>query len=230
MQEAGFDIIQVYSRTATSASSLGCRLGCEWTDRLEAVRDDGDLYVFAVRDDALPEVIGGMRPNGGTWIHTSGCMPMEVFAGATEQYGVIYPLQTFSKGRTISFASIPLFIEGCSEATSAALRAVAERLSSEVHDLSSAQRRRLHPAAVFACNFTNRMYAVAFRLLEEQGLDGRLLLPLIDETAAKVHALHPTAAQTGPMVRGDVKVMEDHLSMLADETVREIYKAVSGMR
>jgi predicted short-subunit dehydrogenase-like oxidoreductase (DUF2520 family) len=228
MQQAGFPLLQVYSRTAASASALADRIGCGWTDSLAAVRDDAELYIFAVRDEILESVIRWTPPNGGLWVHTAGSMPMNVFAGTTGRFGVFYPMQTFSKGRPVVFASIPIFIEAQAEEDEQALREIAGRLSTAVHVLPSAQRQRLHLAAVFACSFTNRMYAVAFRLLEEQGLDGRLLLPLIDETAAKVHSLPPSQAQTGPAVRHDTAVMEGHLSMLEDTLLQSLYRLVSN--
>jgi hypothetical protein len=83
-------------------------------------------------------------------------------------------------------------------------------------------------AAVFACNFTNHMYALSARLLEKNGLPFDAMLPLIDETARKVHELHPLDAQTGPAVRRDENVMGKHLTMLTDEPeIKEIYKMIS---
>lgn len=230
MQESGVPVVQVFSRTASSAMALASRLGCGWTNDAGKVCGDADLYVFAVRDDALASTVGQIAPNGGLWVHTAGSMSLGVFAGVVKRYGVLYPMQTFSRQRRVSFRNIPVFIEASSKEDGLLLGEIAGRLSEEVHFLSSEQRQQLHLAAVFASSFTNRMYAIAWRLLEAQGLEGRLLLPLIDETAAKVHDLAPAKAQTGPAVRHDAGVMKRHLERLGGEKeLQELYRVVSRM-
>ena len=72
------------------------------------------------------------------------------------------------------------------------------------------------------------MYTVSARLLEEHGLSFDAMLPLIDETARKVHTLHPADAQTGPAVRYDRNVIDKHLALLADHPLyRELYELTS---
>ena len=108
------------------------------------------------------------------------------------------------------------------------LRMVAVRLSPKVYEVTSGQRRYLHLAAVFACNFANHMYALSSHILEKQGIPFEVMLPLIDETAGKVHELSPTQAQTGPAVRYDENVISKHLEMLADEeSLQELYEKIS---
>lgn len=227
MHRVGMTIVQVYSRTMTHASELSGRLNCPWTISLAEIRDDADLYVFSLKDTALEEVIPQVPSNGGLWVHTAGSMPMHVFAGYTERYGVFYPLQTFSKGRDISLEHVPFFLESYREEDLKLLRRAASALSDQVVILSSEKRKKLHLAAVFACNFTNHMYVLAGKILEEEGLSSKLLLSLTDETAAKIHDLSPLAAQTGPAVRYDENVMNKHLEMLGDPIMKEIYKLLS---
>lgn len=89
------------------------------------------------------------------WIHTAGSMPMSVFEGYAGRFGVLYPLQTFSKGRNVNFEVIPFFIEANTEKDADYLKNIASALSENVRFMSSEKRRSLHLAAVFACNFTN---------------------------------------------------------------------------
>lgn len=227
MQKKGLDIVQVYSRTARNAEMLARRLGCRWTVMPEEIDASGDLYVFSLKDTALPEILPRIAPNDGLWVHTAGSLPMAVFAGYAARYGVLYPLQTFSKERAVDFRTIPFFIEAASEADLEVLRGLASLLTTQVEALGSEQRRFLHLAAVFACNFTNHMYALAAGILEEQGLPFDRLLPLIDETAAKVHAMAPRAAQTGPAVRYDRNVLGKHLEMLDSGYGKALYEMIS---
>ena len=230
LQQTGCEVVQVYSRTEASASALGSRLGVPSVTSLETVCLDADVYLVMVKDAALqgliPALVKGRE--AALFVHTAGSMPMEVWKGHAHRYGVIYPMQTFSKEREVDFASVSFFVEANGEAERAILKAMARALSPKVYEATSAQRTSLHMAAVFACNFANHMYSLSARLLEKNGLPFDAMLPLIDETARKVHELHPLAAQTGPAVRGDENVMGKHLDMLMDEPdIKEIYKIIS---
>lgn len=224
----GIEICQVYSPTEAHAEILAERLNCDFVTDPTQIRKDADVYLFALKDQALETVIRAVPANNGLWLHTSGSMPMQVFAGYTERYGVLYPLQTFSKSREISFRGIPLFIECHREEDKNCLEDLARRLSGKVCELSSEKRRSLHLAAVFACNFTNHIYALAEEILAKEGLSRDYLFPLIDETAAKVHELPAQEAQTGPAIRYDENIINKHLGMLADDPdVQTLYRLLS---
>lgn len=224
----GIEICQVYSPTEAHAEILAERLNCDFVTDPTQIRKDADVYLFALKDQALETVIRAVPANNGLWLHTSGSMPMQVFAGYTERYGVLYPLQTFSKSREISFLGIPLFIECHREEDKNCLEELARRLSGKVCELSSEKRRSLHLAAVFACNFTNHIYALAEEILAKEGLSRDYLFPLIDETAAKVHELPAQEAQTGPAIRYDENIINKHLGMLADDPdVQTLYRLLS---
>lgn len=224
----GIEICQVYSPTEAHAEILAERLNCDFVTNPTQIRKEADVYLFALKDQALETVIRAVPANNGLWLHTSGSMPMQVFAGYTERYGVLYPLQTFSKSREISFRGIPLFIECHREEDKNCLEELARRLSGKVCELSSEKRRSLHLAAVFACNFTNHIYALAEEILAKEGLSRDYLFPLIDETAAKVHELPAQEAQTGPAIRYDENIINKHLGMLADDPdVQTLYRLLS---
>ena len=207
MQRVGMQIGQVYSHTEASARQLATRLGCPWTNDLSALQEDGDLYVFSLKDTVLSDVISKVKPNNGMWVHTAGSMPMSVFEGYAQRFGVLYPLQTFSKGRNVNFDVIPIF--------------------ENVRFMSSEKRRSLHLAAVFACNFTNHIYTLSYKLLENESIPADVLLPLIDETVSKIHSMPPAAAQTGPAIRYDENVINKHLAMLDDPDMQAIYRLLS---
>lgn len=227
MQRTGIKIAGVYSRTAEHAASLAAKLNCTGTNNMDAVPSDADLYVFALTDDALLEVISRMKPNNGLWVHTAGSLPMNIFEGYTERYGVFYPLQTFTGSRKPEMEEVPVFIEANNADDLKMLRKVAIAISGNVQELDYEKRAHLHLAAVFASNFSNHMYAIAAEILEEQGLSYKLLLPLINETAGKIKDLPPLKAQTGPAVRFDKTIMEKHISLLDNLDSQSIYKLVS---
>lgn len=230
LQKAGHEIIQVYSRTLSSASALATMLHTEATDRIETLRTDADVYVFAVKDAALHQLIPAVcRINSDAlFVHTAGSMPMSIFEGHAAHYGVFYPMQTFSKERIVDFTDIPLFLEGCDEETLLLMETLARSISHRVMRLSTEDRKYLHLAAVFACNFANHCYELSAEVLERHGIPFDVMLPLIDETAAKVHHLHPKDAQTGPAVRYDEQVIHAQTNLLnAQPLAQQIYQTMS---
>ena len=151
-----------------------------------------------------------------------------VFQGMARHYGVFYPMQTFSRQKRVSFEEIPCFIEGSGEEETDAIEALASQLSHRVYRLSSEARKYLHLSAVFACNFVNHCYAISAELLEKHGIPFDVMLPLIDETAAKVHQMLPKDAQTGPAVRYDENVIRAQSQLLKNNPlVKDIYDRMS---
>lgn len=226
----GFRIEQVYSRTQESAQSLAQLVEADYTTELSAVVEDAQLYIVSLKDAAFVQLLPGLvaGKEKSLWVHTAGSIPMNIWAEQAERYGVFYPMQTFSKQREVDFREIPVFIESNSEADTQLLKDIASTLSEKVYEATSEQRKSLHLAAVFTCNFTNHMYVLAAELLKKYQLPFDVMLPLIDETARKVHELQPLAAQTGPAVRYDENVINEHLRMLADEPeAQELYRRIS---
>ena len=226
----GFHVAQVYSRTEESASVLASALSASYTTSLVDVEKDADLYIVALKDivlqDLIPQIIKGRED--ALFVHTAGSMSINVWKGYAKRYGVLYPMQTFSKLREVDFSEIPFFIEASDQEGVDYLRNIAAKLSQRVYEATSEQRKYLHVAAVFACNFTNHMYALCDHLLTGKGIPFEVMLPLIDETARKVHELNPKQAQTGPAIRYDENVIQSHLDMLKDEPVmQDIYERIS---
>lgn len=213
-KEAGILVEQVFSRTEANARALAERLGCAWTSSTGEIINDADLYLFSLKDSALEAVASRLPKNNGLWVHTAGSMPLSVFEPFTTRRGVIYPLQTFSKSRRVNLDNVPFFLEANLEKDKAILEQLARAVSRDVRFLPSEKRCHLHLAAVFACNFVNHIYALADDILREEEIPFEVLLPLIDETAAKVHRLTPREAQTGPAIRYDENVINKHLAML----------------
>ena len=230
LKKAGVIISQVYSRTEDSARTLGELLEAEWLTDIKALRYEADIYIFSVKDSVLCELISEACKGRGDklFLHTAGSMPMSCFEGKVLHYGVFYPMQTFSKAKDVDFERIPVFIEGNSIETEDVIRSLANKLSQRVIRLSSADRKYLHLAAVWACNFTNYCYTVASDILGEHGIPFDVMLPLINETTEKIQKISPKEVQTGPAVRGDRNVMSKQLELMnGKEDLQELYKMLS---
>ncbi len=226
LRENGLDVVQVYSRTEASAKALAFVLECPYTTSLDEL-EPCDLCLVSVKDDALETVLRQI-PLETTVVHTAGSIPMELLSNYFKNFGVFYPLQTFSKQRDVDFSTIPICLEASSDEVFADLQVLAQKLSSSVQPIYSEERRVLHLAAVYTCNFVNHLYQIGDSMLEEKGLSFDLLKPLIQETAQKVMGMKPIDAQTGPAVRMDETIINKHLDLLADQPERKkIYQLVT---
>lgn len=234
LKQSGNEIIQIYSRTAENARVLADKLHCQYTTNVAGLLSYADAYIFSVKDDALPslaeetaEVLRYKENTNYIFLHTGGSVPMNIFKGLAPKFGVLYPMQTFSKSRKVDFKRVPCFVEGSDEDTTAMVKCLAENISENVSIATSEQRKRMHLAAVFACNFTNHCYRLAEKVVEEAGLDFDMFQPLIEETARKVTEMSPKNAQTGPMVRNDKVVMNTQMQLITNERTREIYRLMA---
>ena len=186
---------------------------------------DADVYLIAVKDDAITEVSQHLLKKKGIVAHTSGALGLKAIQ--PENKGVFYPLQSFTKGKTVDFSSIPICIEADEKESLETLRTLANSISENVHHIDSEQRKKLHLAAVFVNNFTNYLFSIGEELCLEEGLSFDLLKPLISETADKIQAMSPKEAQTGPARRNDTKSMESHLELLSKKEHIALYKLLS---
>ena len=219
---------QIVARNSERAQHIATLAECDWCDDLGRAAD-ADLYIISVSDRAVEQVAQQLRRSEGSIVvHTAGSIAVEALGN--DRCGVLYPFQTFTKGRRIDFSAIPLFVEGSDEATTELIEQVARTLSSRVWRATSECRRDIHLTGVLACNFVNSLYAMAAdHLMERQELPFDVLRPLIEETARKaIDSEHPATVQTGPAVRGDKEVSARHQQMLSDcERKQQIYKLLS---
>ena len=187
-----------------------------------------NVYIYSVKDEALVEVVARVKgKEKALHLHTSGTMPITVFGADKPHAGIFYPFQTFSKARVIEdFSTVPVFFEARGIDDISAVYSLALTITSHVYEASQQDRERLHVAGVFTNNFTNLMYTMAAELLKSTHIPFSALLPLIDETAAKIHSMAPRDAQTGPARRGDENVMNHHMQLLNEEQ-RDIYRLLS---
>ena len=228
LHENGIEILQVYSRTIESAGALALKVNASFTNSIKDIKREADLFIFALSDKALQPILDKLSIPVGKVVHTAGSIPVGVFENYAENYGVFYPLQTFSKNRKVDFQEIPICIESNNIQLQEDLIVLAKRISGTVHLITSEQRKQLHLAAVFTCNFANHMYSIGQELLAEKEVDFELLKPLIAETAHKVLQLDPVLAQTGPAIRFDEEIMSSHEKALKNTPdFQKMYRFVS---
>lgn len=228
LKKADFNIRSIYSKTIESAKELALKIDTNYTNDIDAIPKDADLYIIAVKDEVIIDIIRKLQIKNGAVVHTAGSVSMNLFQDIYATYGVLYPLQTFSIGEDIDFSDIPIFIEANNQKLENDLLVLAQSISNFVKVMNSEKRTFLHLAAVFACNFSNHMYSVASDIIEQAGVSFDVLKPLIKETTRKAIAGNPLEAQTGPALRNDQYVIQKHIEMLKDnEDYEKIYRFVN---
>lgn len=232
-QVTNYKIVQVYNHRKTrEADALAKTLKCSFTSALTEVVKDGDLYIIAVKDNAIPVIAKQLKPLHlqGIIVHTSGSTGLDALKSTGKQYGVFYPLQTFYKHAAIDWETTPILLEGNTGSSYTALSKLGKTLSQTVVKANSAQRLTIHLAAVLAVNFTNALYVSAFDLIEAQ-LGKKhisLLKPIMRSSFEKLEQLHPRAAQTGPAKRHDTIIMKKHERLLKRNVkLQKLYKLLS---
>lgn len=229
---AGHQISGVYSRQLAHAAELAaCLNQALATDELDfRVLPAADVYLLCLSDAAVAGFMKQARfPAEVVVAHTSGSLPLAVLADQQQiRPAVFYPIQTFSKHQPVDLASTPIAVEASDPEVAARMAALAASISQQVVALSSEERRHLHLAAVFACNFTNHLLGIGRELMARQQLDPTLLHPLIEATFRKALSQPPFQVQTGPAVRGDENILARQQELLEDAPLyREIYALLS---
>jgi len=228
LKKVNHKIVQVYSRTPKSARLLALKLRADAITDITLLTTKADLYIIAIKDDAVIKLTKKLPLKDKLIVHTSGTLPLSILKKPSNICGVLYPLQTLSKNKTIDFSNVPLCIEGNTKQVETELLKMAKSITKKVYLVNSEKRKTIHLAAVFACNFSNHMYTLAYLTLKKNKLPFDLLLPLIQETTTKLNFGNPIQMQTGPAIRKDKSIMNTHLKMLSTEKIlQKLYKLIS---
>jgi predicted short-subunit dehydrogenase-like oxidoreductase (DUF2520 family) len=233
-QSQRFPVTQVYSRKLENAQRLADLSGAQAIDNLKDLDTDNQIFIFALADKAYEEILPKLPFRLPAAFLTSGTVSCQCLKDYADHYGVIYPLQTFTKSQDMRSLEVPLCLEGPMLPSVGIdyrelMWSLARELSPHCYEVSEAQRTKMHVAAVFACNFSNAMYHIAYKLMEENGLPFEMLLPVLRQTVEKVSVMTPAEAQTGPAARGDEAVMQTQLTSLEDSKLKEIYRMMSSI-
>lgn len=228
IQRSGSQIVQIYGRNPENAMRLARVYDTEAISDIRLLNSESEFYLFSLKDDAYASILEKLPHSLPFAVHTAGSVSQEIFRNYAKQYGVIYPYQTISARNDFSRLDVPLCIEANNENAFRLLYQLGSQWSNSVYPISELQRSYMHLAAVFASNFTNALYGIGYDILHQKGIDSSLIMPLLYNTLDKLRITSPSAAQTGPAIRHDGKTMEKHLSMLANEDVKQIYRLMSA--
>jgi predicted short-subunit dehydrogenase-like oxidoreductase (DUF2520 family) len=222
---AGHHILQVASRNASAASRLAYEWDTESTNYWSLVNKNADVYIIAVSDDAIEEVVADLKLPGKLVAHTAASVSKDVLKKVSSHHGVFYPLQSMRE-EINELPDAPIFFDASDEASRKKLEMLATSIAPQhAKQAGDDERLKLHIAAVFVSNFTNHLFVLAEDYCKKEGLDFRELLPLIEETAARIKTISPAEAQTGPVKRKDESTIQKHLELLKEfPQLKKVYE------
>jgi len=212
------ELVQLYARSKDKIEAF--ENDVDITTSLSNLKE-ADVYIIAIADDAIGEFSSQIPLQNALVVHTSGSVSMSSIDSRFRK-GVFYPLQTFTKGTTVDFSTIPICIETQHNDDLLVLDKLASAITDAVYFIDSSQRESLHIAAVFVNNFSNHLYHIGKSICSKDNVPFAVLQPLIQETATKIQTIHPFDAQTGPAKRNDVNTISKHLKALPKH-YQEIY-------
>ncbi|MEM1137027.1 MAG: Rossmann-like and DUF2520 domain-containing protein [Bacteroidota bacterium] len=228
--KAGFTIFEVYSRNKSSALKVTNKIKQgKPTNKTDLSGSEANIFIIAVPDDIIAEIPNTIVfPKNSLILHTSGTVPLSILSTHFYRTGILYPLQTFSFDRQVHFENIPVCIEASDTQSLEVIKLISQSISDHVYEMNSEKRRKLHLAAVFACNFTNYLFTLSKEILTKERIAFDILANLVKETTEKAFEIGPESAQTGPAYRKDFNTISAHLKVLSEEkNKKEIYELLT---
>lgn len=227
IQNAGHPVLQVYGRNMVAATVLANKLAAEPINELQKINLSADIYLIALSDAAIIEIIKDLQLQKGILVHTAGAVSKNVLQNAATHFGVLYPLQSLRKEKA-DYENIPFLVDGSSADILLTLVGFAKTISALVEKATDEERLKLHVAAVVVSNFTNYLYILAEDYCKKEDVPFAMLQPIIAETGNRLKNHHAAEMQTGPAVRKDVATIEKHLKLLETHpTLQAVYGFLS---
>jgi len=224
----GKQINQIYDRNIDKAAFLSKKVKAQAVDKIENLSTDTDIVIIAVHDDAIEKIALKILFKKSIVVHTSGVTDISILNACSKKIGVLYPVQTLKNNRSISLSKVPFCIEANNKQNLNLLKNLVSTISNDVREISSEERKSIHLAAVFACNFTNYFYSIAFDLLIKKNINPDILQSLIEETAERIKIDEPKHLQTGPAYRNDQSTIKKHIELLKSYSeYSDIYKIIT---
>ena len=229
--EAGCKIDSILSKRLRSAKSLASIVNAHATTSFRNLSRDSNYYILAVPDEIIEKVTIALAEyvnSDAIIIHTSGATELKTILTHFKHAGFAWPPQSISKEKDIDFNKVPICIGATDKKTEKSIIQLMSLITKITYKLDDKQKLALHLAAVFANNFSNHMFQLAYDICKDHKLDFQLLYPILLETSNKVIGNIPNDVQTGPAVRQDLATLQKHLHLLkTDSDKKKIYKLLS---
>jgi predicted short-subunit dehydrogenase-like oxidoreductase (DUF2520 family) len=212
---SGHQLVQIYNRTIENIKESTKKIPL--SDSIGGIYPNADIYIICVKDNAIEEIANQLKMNNKLVLHTSGNRTMDILQNSSSNYGIFYPIQSFTKEIPLNFKKVPIIIEANNAEALEMLKSFAESISERVIEMNLEKRQKLNIAGVFVNNFTNHLYHLMDEYLDKESIDFSILHPIIQNTVDKIKIKSPRACQTGPAIRNDQETIENQKKILEKE-------------
>jgi predicted short-subunit dehydrogenase-like oxidoreductase (DUF2520 family) len=230
LHDAGYPINSVWGRNRSDRQALARRLNAR---ALESINEGGHpaIKLVLVPDQAIGEVAQAIPADPASLVvHCAGAGEFDWLMPHT-RCGIFWPLQAIRKELNVNWTQVPVLIDANRQDDLNLLLDMGQKLSLRVQSANAAERTTYHAAAVIAANFGNLLFDQAFTLLQQKGLDHRMLLPILENQLQQFATnQRPALRQTGPAARGDAATQQKHLHLLKDSPAHSaVYRLLSEL-
>ena len=245
LRRAGYRICEIVSGNSSASRHKAAVLAKLVRAKVAAAGQklDGDLIWFCVPDReiarAARQLSDAMDWRGKVALHSSGALASDELRGLRLRGAAVasvHPLMTFVHGSAPSLKGVPFALEGDPAAVRVARRIVRD-LGSEAFPISIGRKMAYHAWGAFASPLLIALLVTGERVARTAGLSTvearRKALPILRQTLANYAKLGPAGAFSGPIVRGDAQVVQEHLEALKKvPEARAVYVALArvGLR
>lgn len=236
LKENGLNVVGYYSRNPVSAQKAAEFSSTKGLS-LEEVVEQSDIIFLTTPDSVIKKTCDDIAEkigfnNNQTIVHMSGALKSDILAKATAQGAStfsLHPMQSFADTKKSVYAIHSTFftMEGTGDKT--AILGMLKKIGNKFKEIEPEHKPMYHAAACVASNYlvtlakisTNMLKTIGFN--EQEGVD--VLMPLMQGTMDNIDKLGIINALTGPIVRGDMVTIENHLENLNDSH-RAVYSVL----
>jgi len=226
LHAAEYRIAEVVTREGKESQRYGRALAKKVNARLIAVGAplSADLIWLCVPDRQIAACANAIAEDsswrGKVAFHSSGALTSDELTPLRRKGAAVasvHPLMTFVRSVSPSLMKVPFALEGDAAALRVA-RALVRSLRGQPFIIPKHAKPAYHAWGGFASPLFIALLAMAERVAGLVGISRaasrKMMLPIVRQTLSNYAAHGPSAAFSGPIVRGDIETVSKHLKIL----------------
>lgn len=242
LRDAGYRVAEVVARSRAVSRQRAQKLARRVGARVVPVGSGeirSELVWICVPDREIRRCAETLATSGEwsgrTVFHASGALSsheLQTLQKRGAEVASVHPLMTFVDGVVPDLAGVPFAVEGDPVAVRMAQRIIAS-LGGESFTIQQNRKSAYHAWGAFASPLLISLLVAAERVAGAAGVSRtearRRMLPILRQTLANYATRGPDNSFSGPIIRGDVETVKQHLRALRSVLgAREVYRALAG--
>ena len=226
----GYELTGYYSRSLASAANAAAVTGTRYFLKDFELIANVDILFITTNDEQIKPVIDniaarGILREGQIIVHTSGAAASDILKKAKTSGCFTYsmhPLQSFADAAK-ALEALPqtvFSIEGDPEKIGI-IEEILKKTGNSFFRIKAEDKALYHAAACIFSNYLVTLMDQGLSYLESIGINSeegfKAMLPLINGTIENIRMLGTGAALTGPVSRGDVNTIVNHMETINRE-------------